>query len=215
MTRFTRLGRPVSSGIPSFRLSVAPTSMRILRWMQWTLVAVILCAWGLSGWWWWDSRTVAEEAARYAAAAARTEDLNRQFAAAMGAEQLTLTPNEIAAIKQEVAFVNQLAEKRSFSWTQLLSDLEQALPAGIAIGKIQLDRKESVVAFDGIAPRMQDLNALMTGLQTHPSFSRPVLHHHKVIEADKRQSGSDANDRVDNVPAGVEYSLTVHYRRPL
>jgi Tfp pilus assembly protein PilN len=196
-------------------LSLAPRTVCLVRWIQWTLTGMILCASGLSGWWWWESRSLADEAARYAAAAMRTEELNRQFAAAMRAEQLTLTPQQIAGIKQEVAFINQLADKRSFSWTQLLSDLEEALPPGTSIGKIQLDMKESLVTFDGLAARMQDLNALMASLQSHRSFSRPVLHHHKIMEADKVQGRQAGEDNPERAPAGVEYALTVHYRRSL
>jgi Tfp pilus assembly protein PilN len=203
----------VQPGIPSVHLSVAPRTIRLVRWIQWTLTGMILCAGWLSGWWWWESRTLAEEAARYAVAATRTEELNRQFAAAMRAEQLTLTPQQIAGIKQEVAFINQLADKRAFSWTQLLSDLEDALPPGTSIGKIQLDMKESLVTFDGLAARMQDLNALMASLQSRPAFSHPVLHHHKIVEAETAHGRPEVEGHPERTPAGVEYSLTVRYRR--
>lgn len=212
---FRLFSRPATqAGIPAVHLSVAPPAIRVVRWTQWTLAGSILCACGLSGWWWCESRTLADEAARYASAAARTEELNRQFAAAMRAERLTLTPQEIAAIKQEVTFINQLAGKRAFSWTQLLSDLEDALPPGTAIGRIQLDMKESLVAFDGFAARMQDVNALMASLQSHPAFHRPVLHHHKIIEAETIRGRHETAGRMDRAPAGVEYSLTVRYRSP-
>ncbi len=201
------------AGIPSVRLSVAPSAVRVVRLAQWALCGIMVIACTLSGWWWWDSRGLEEEAAHYALAATRTEELNRQFTAQMQRDQLTLLPQQIAAIRQDVAFINQLAVKRSFSWTQLLSDLEEALPPATSIGKIQLNMKESLVTFEGLAVRMQDVNALIASLQTHPAFSVPVLHHHKLVEAQKahdRQVDGEAGER--SAPVGVEFSLTVMYR---
>jgi hypothetical protein len=73
--------------------------------------------------------------------------------------------------------------------------------------------KESLVAFDGLAVRMQDVNALIASLQTHPAFSHPVLHHHKLVEAQKAHDRQDDGTAVENpAPVGVEFSLTVTYR---
>jgi Tfp pilus assembly protein PilN len=191
--------------ISSLHLSLAPVMIQAVRVLQWVLCSMIVAAWGVSVWWWWTSQTLEEEAARYAVAAGRTEDLNRQFTAQMTKDQLTFSPQQMTVIKHEVAYINQLADKRAFSWTQLLSDLEKTLPPSVAIGKIQVDMKDSTVTFDGLAARMQDLNALMARLQTGPSFSRPLLHHHKHIESQK-------NSAPDPAPGGIEFSLTVIYR---
>ena len=214
MTFLSFLSRPATlSGIPSVHLSVAPSTIPLVRLVQWVLSGIMVIACVLSGWWWWDSRTLEDEAARYALAATRTEDVNRQFTAQMQREQLTLTSQQMATIKQEVAFVNQLADKRAFSWTQLLSDLEEALPPAISIGKIQLNMKESMVTFDGLAARMQDLHALIVSLQSRPAFSQPVLHHHTIVEAQKAQDRQDDGGMAERpAPVGVEFSLTVTYR---
>jgi len=199
--------------LPSVHLSVAPNIIRVVRWIQWTLAGIILCASGISSWWWWETSGLEEEAARYAVAAARTGEWNRQTSAQMRAEQLTLTAQQIDAIKQDVAFINHLADKRAFSWTQLLSDLEEALPPGTSIGKIQLDMKESNVTFDGLAASMQHLNGLMASFQSRPAFSHPILHHHKIVEAEKPSGRHDVEEGLESAPARVEYSLTVQYRR--
>lgn len=195
------------------RVSVAPPTIRVVRLIQWTLSGIMCLSLAVAGWWWWDSRALEEVAARYEQAATRTENLTRQFTAQMQREQLTLTVQQIAAIKQDVAFVNQLAEKRSFSWTQLLADLETALPAGASIGKIQLDFKDSTVKIDGTAVHMQDMNALIASLQKRPAFTHAVLHHHKLIEAKGgRGKTDDAGGGNEPSPVGVEFSLTVTYR---
>ena len=62
-------------------------------------------------------------------------------------------PKSLSAItdlaRKDVRFVNQLAEKRGFLWTQLLSDLEEAVPAGISIRTIHRDEKTSTITIDG------------------------------------------------------------------
>ena len=200
------------SGIPSIHLSIAPSTIRVVRLVQWVLSGIMILTCALSGWWWWESRTLEDEAARYALAATRTEDLNRHVTAQMEREQLTLTPQQIATIQHEVTFINHLADKRAFSWTQLLSDLEEALPQATSIGRIQLDMKASTVTFDGLAVRMQDVHALMASLQTHPAFSHPVLHHHTMIEAQKAQGRQGDGQANEPASATVEFSLTVTYR---
>lgn len=215
MTFPSLFSRPAAlSGIPSVRLSVAPSTIRVVRLAQWVLSGILAIACALAGWWWWDSHLLEDEAARYVLATTRTEELNRQFTAQMQREQLTLTSQQMATIKQDVAFINQLADKRAFSWTQLLSDLEEALPPATSIGKIQLNMKESMVTFDGLAARMQDVHALMVSLQTRPAFSHPVLHHHKIVEAERAHTRQDDGGGVESpAPVGVEFSLTVTYGR--
>lgn len=202
------------SAMPSVRLSVTPPMIHVVRLIQWTLSGIICVAITMAGWWWWDSRALEEEAVRYELAAIRTEDLARQFTAQMQQDQLTLTVQQIAAIQQDVAFINQLAEKRRFSWTQLLADMEEALPPGTSIGKIQLDFKDATVTIDGTAVRMQDLNVLITRLQKRPAFTHAVLHHHRLIEAKGlRGKADDAGAGGGPSPVGLEFSLTVTYRR--
>jgi len=153
----------------------------------------------------WESRTVEDEAGRYAAATERSEAFNRQLKAQLEQDQLTLSPEQIAAIQKDVGFVNQLAEKRRFSWTQLLHDLEETFPAGTSIGKVQRDAKTSTITVDGHAAGRGALQALMTRLQTRPAFRQPVLHQHQLADSlHTEEEGATG--------ATVEFSLTVGYR---
>jgi len=108
-------------------------------------------------------------------------------------------------IQQEVRFINQLAEKRDFSWTQLLADLEEALPVGISIDTIHRDEKTATITLDGHATGMNTLKTLMTTLQTRPAFRQPVLHQHQL-------SDSSHIDGEEHETPGVEFSVTVQYR---
>lgn len=195
----------VPTGIPSMRLSVVPSMIRLIHGMQWGVAALCLAASVLTGWMWWDRQTIEQEATRYASAAARTESFNQELSAQLEREHLTLTAAQITAIQEDVVFINQLAEKRRFSWTQLLHDLEGAFPAGTSIGKIQRDAKASTITVDGQAVSMTELRALMTRLETSPAFRRPVLHQHQLEASPSDDGGERGGSR-------VEFSVTVEYR---
>ncbi len=196
---------PPHQAIPHVSMSIVPGMIAVTRVMQWGLAGLALCACLVTGWMGWDSRTLNEAADRYTSAAERTEEMNRQFRAQLEHDQLTLSAQQIAAIQQEVRFINQLAEKRRFSWVQMLHDLEEALPVGIVIEKIERAAKDSTITIDGRAVGMQEVNAFMTTLQTRPAFRHPVLHHHHVIE-------SHTIDRGGEKHAGVDFSISVQYR---
>lgn len=197
---------PVRSGIPPIPLSVAPSTIRVMRGVQWGLSGLLICAGLLAGWMWSQTRTVEEETTRYAVAAERTHGLNQQLTTQLERDQLTLSASQMAAVQHEVRFVNQLAEKRGFSWTQLLADLEEALPAGISVHKIHRDVKASTITIDGHATGMTTLQALMTTLQARQAFQQPVLHHHQLIDAPQTDGGGERE------ATGVEFSVTVQYR---
>lgn len=196
----------VQSGIPLVPLSVAPSTIRVMRGVQWGLSSFLICAGLFTGWIWYEKRTVDEKATRYAAAAERTDALNQQLTAQLERNQLTLSASQMAAIQHEVRFVNQLAEKRGFLWTRLLSDLEEALPSGISVHKIHRDVKFSTVTIDGHATSMSTLQTLMTMLQARQAFHQPVLHHHQLVDAPQADGGGERE------AMGVEFSVTVQYR---
>lgn len=200
----TRLSPRV--GIPSVQLAVVPQMVRVTRGIQWGLLSVAVCSGLLTGWMGWHIHALEEESVRYAAAADRTASLNRRFTAELEQERLTRSAQEITAIQQEVLFINQLAEKRGFSWTQLLHDLEEALPAGTSITTIQRDAQRSTITIGGRATGMTVLNTLMAALQSRPAFRLPVLHHHKEIDSHST-GGEGARDST-----GVEFSVTVQYQ---
>lgn len=197
---------PARSGIPPVRLSVEPGMIRVLHGIQWGLLSLLICASLLSGWMWWEKRAMDEEATRYTVAAARTDIVNQQFNAQLEQNRLTLSTAQMAEIQQDARFINQLADKRGFLWTQLLADLEEALPAGISIGTIHRDVKASTITIEGHATGMDTLKTLMRALQTRPAFRQPVLHQHQLMNS------SHHDGEGDREAAGVKFSVTVSYR---
>ena len=45
-----------------------------------------------------------------------------------------------------------LVQARSFSWTQLLTNLELVVPVGVALEKVGFDPKEHTLVLDGVGP---------------------------------------------------------------
>ncbi|MFO0773281.1 MAG: PilN domain-containing protein [Nitrospiraceae bacterium] len=82
----------------------------------------------------------------------------------------------------EVAFVNRLVEKRAFSWTRFLSELEGALPATVGVQSVKMDPAGTVVQLAGAALSFEALTAFVTQLEDHPSFHEPVLKQHQQRE---------------------------------
>ena len=202
--------------LPPFVLTWVPPEVPLLRGVQGGLIGLILLCVGVSVWWWDESRILNETAERFETGAARTEILNRQFEASLKRESLTLPGDQIALIQGKIAFANQLTEKRSFSWTRLLSELEETVPAQVSVGSVKLDFPQSRIMLDGIAASLQDVNAFVHALQHHQAFQSAVLVKHE--EHKKQQTSSQAQtaggESIGNGPR-IEFSLAIGYRGAL
>lgn len=111
-------------------------------------------------------------------------------------EGIDLSAAGLQRLPGEVALANQLIEKRSFSWTRFLTELEQAIPPRMAINSIRLAPSSSQIYLTGSSANLEDITALTVSLQDHSAFSDPVLGQHR-----------DAGNGM------VAFDLTLHYRR--
>lgn len=199
--------------VPSLRLTAVPSPVRTLYAVQWSLVGITLLSVGLTGWWWQESQDLGVMAERYDTAAARTEMLNRQFDVQLAREGLTLPGDEIAIVQGKIAFANQLAGKRAFSWTRLLSELEETVPEHVSIASVKLDFQQSNIVIDGLARNLQDVNAFVQTLQGHQAFQKALLSKHEMREG--RDGGAvtvPIEGASGNPHHGIEFTLAVSYR---
>ena len=201
---------------PQLVLTWIPPAVPLLRAAQAGLIGLILLCVGVSVWWWDESWTLNETAERFETRAARTDTLNRQFEASLKRERLTLPGDQIALIQGKIAFANQLTEKRAFSWTRLLSELEETVPAQVSVGSVKLDFHQSRILLDGIAASLQDVNTFVRALQRHQAFHGAVLVKH---EERKRQQGTSVDQASGGESIGngarIEFSLAIEYRAAL
>ena len=136
-----------------------------------------------------ECRTIEAELERV-----RQQDLN--LIAEASREGMNLSDLALNRLSFEVELANQLLEKRIFSWTKFLTELEQAVPSRLALSSVRLDQAGTRVRLTGTAMSLEDITAFTVGLQDHATFKDPVLAHHRAGE-----NGL------------VEFDVTVQYRR--
>jgi len=111
-------------------------------------------------------------------------------------EGIDLSAESLKQLPSEVELANQLLGKRTFSWTQFLTELEQAIPPRLALSSVRLDQAGRMVRLTGTAASLEDITTFTVGLQDHATFKDPILAQHRVG------------------PNGlVEFDVTVQYRR--
>ena len=199
--------------MPQLVLTWVPPEVPLLRAAQGSLIGLILLCLGVSVWWWDESLTFNETAERLEAGAARTDLLNRQFEASLKRENLTLPGGQIALIQSKIAFANQLTEKRAFSWTRLLSELEEAVPAHVSVGSVKLDFHQSRIMLDGVAGSLQDVNVFVRALQGHQAFHGAVLVKHEERKTHQATAVNQATvGESIGTGARIEFSLAIEYR---
>jgi hypothetical protein len=198
--------------VPSLRLTATPSIVSSLRMLQWGLIVLAILSVGLIGWWWEETQDLDAIAERYETAAMRTATLNRQFEAQLAREGLTLPGDQIAMVQGKIAFANLLSEKRAFSWTRLLSELEEAVPANVSIGSVKLDFQQSNIVVDGLARSLQDVNIFVQTLQSHRAFQKAVLAKHEVHKGRDGVAVLPIEGGMDAPRHDIEFTLAVDYR---
>jgi Tfp pilus assembly protein PilN len=131
----------------------------------------------------------------------------------MAAAGLTLSTEDMTKVRMDVAFINQLADKRAFLWTQLLSDLEATVPVFVAIGSVKVNFQESIVSINGVAKDLTALNAFISNLQKHEAFRKAVLVNHHVHENENGEGGRPGRPQArTQTTKDIEFSLAAQYR---
>lgn len=95
-------------------------------------------------------------------------------------EGIDLSEEALKKLPLEIELANQLLEKRTFSWTKFLTELEQTIPARLALSNVRLDQAGTMVRLTGTAVSLEDITAFTVGLQNHAIFKDPILAQHRV-----------------------------------
>ncbi len=170
-----------------FRWYLAPARLAIM-----VLAAVIGMAmlWDISrAWLAWQDVESMESALK------QVQDRDRELLKDAQGEGIDLSESTLVGLPKEIEFANQLIDKRSFSWTRFLTELEQAIPQRIAVNSIRLDLVNSTIMLTGSARALEDVTTLTVTFQDHPRFKEPVLGQH-------RDMGNGL----------VEFDLSIKYR---
>ncbi len=128
-------------------------------------------------------------------ALAQVQERDRAVLAESKQQGIDLSEATLQVLPKEIEFANQLIEKRAFSWTRFLTELEQAIPPRIAVNSIRLEPTSATILLSGAARTLEDVTTLTVAFQDHPRFKDPVLGQHH-----------DAGNGL------VEFDLSIRYR---
>ncbi len=152
------------------------------------------------------------ETARAKTAQAQMDALKAQTAG----YQNQLTANEARmrqpqnkAVLDRARFLNQVFAQKSFSWTAVMMDLENVLPAGVQVTSIEpLISKEGDVSIrmrvSGDRERAVDL---VRNLESSQRFLRPAL----TSESMETSQGKGGPGQAEAAPGGVEFDILSGY----
>ena len=165
---------------PAMHLSFQSPALTVVRGVQWALSLIALASLGFAGSFLLESRSLDEQSAYYEHALARQHRVTQFLAEDMARTGLTLTDEQINAVRKEVDFTNQLTEKRDFSWTKMLHNLEEGMPPHVSINSVRLNFQNSTIRLHGAVKTLQDLDKLATKLTEAGTFSRVDLTEHSI-----------------------------------
>jgi hypothetical protein len=83
-------------------------------------------------------------------------------------------------IVRDLNAMSGLIQCRRFSWTQLLTNIEQVSPIGVALSKVDYNAGNRSVSLDGAALTPESLRSLMVGFERTPAFKDAYLKNQSV-----------------------------------
>jgi len=168
-------------------LQLASSGLMIVRLIQAALLGATILLFSGIGWLWWETQEVETEIRKDEETVSQVMETSRQFRQQAEANGYNLSDQWIQALPQHVAFSRELASHQKFSWTQFLNDLETAVPARVSMDAVVLDFQHSTITLSGSALTLDDLSALVNGLEQHPAFQQIVLSNHKIQKKDDKK----------------------------
>jgi Tfp pilus assembly protein PilN len=142
-----------------------------------SLLLVLLAAWNFRNY-----RATFPELAAVANSIKRVQEQSAQHQSKLRASGKALTPEQAAALPKEIAFANELLQRKTFYWSSLLSDIETVIPSNISLSRIQLNFKEQRVMMSGFAVSLKDLTQFIIRLEDSEAFQDVFLDNQKTAE---------------------------------
>ncbi len=119
----------------------------------------------------------------------RFEELNEQVAGIQDAPA-GFSSARHAAVKSEIALINQIVAADQFRWTDLLGRFEELVPENVSVSSIQPNFKERSVQLSGVARDMSALSKLLDNLLTSVDFNKAYLLNHSEVEREQNGTSS-------------------------
>ena len=186
--------------VPRVHMNLSAPGTNYLHLAQLGLNLLTVGALTLAASFWWFGSTLNQQIDVIENQASTIKTANEQLVAQAKTAGLDLSHQAIRSLPRQVTFVKQVRERVGFSWTQLLTDLETAIPPDITMNSVSLDEKTDTVLLQGSAPSLPDLNRLIHQLDRHAAFQNVMLSQHANKNTKGEQGGSH-----------IVFSLTASY----
>lgn len=186
--------------IPRVHRNLSAPGIPFLQLSQLGLILLTAGALTLTGSFWWHGNSLHQQIDILENQAITIETANEQLVSQAKVAGLDLSHQAIRNIPPKVNFVKLVRERVGFSWTQLLTDLETAIPSDITLNSVSLDEKTDTILLQGSAASLPDLNRLIHQLDKHAAFQNVLLSQHSTKTTKEEQGGSHS-----------VFSLTVTY----
>ena len=186
--------------VPRAKISLSAPGSKHLTLAQFGLKAITGVCLALSLTFWWIGSTFHKKIDALENQTARIGTQTQEIVAQANGQGTNLSNRAISKIPQHISFINQVRNRVGFSWTQLLTDLESAIPKKLMMSTVSLDEKTNTVSLNGSTPSLKELTRLMHQLEKHQAFHDVILTQH----AKKKKKGSSK-------PSFVVFSMKVSY----
>jgi len=164
--------------VPRVHINLSAPGVNYLRLTQFGLNLLTVGALTLTASFWWLGSTLNQQIDVLENQVSSVKAANEQLVTQAKIAGLDLSYQAIQNIPPQVTFVKQVRERVGFSWTQLLSDLETAIPPDITMNSVSLDEKTDTILLQGSAKSLPDLNRLIHQLDKHAAFQNVMLSQH-------------------------------------
>jgi len=172
--------------IPRVHINLSAPGLNHLRLAQLGLKLLTVGGLAVTIYFWWASTTLHKKIDAVADQTYTITTHTKQVVDQGKTTGIDLSDHAIQKIPQHISFVKQVRERVGFSWTQLLTDLESAVPKSLMMSTVSLDEKTNTVLLNGSAESLQDLTRLIHQLEKHQAFHDVILTQH----AKKKRPGT-------------------------
>lgn len=176
--------------VPRVHMNLAAPGTYYLRLTQFGLHLLTVGTLTLTASFWWLGSSLNQQIDVIEDQVSTVQTANEQLIVQAKTAGLDLSHQAIRGIPPQITFVKQVRERVGFSWTQLLTDLETAVPPDIAMNSVSLDEKTDTILLQGSATSLPELNRLIHQLDKHAAFQNVMLGQHANKTNKDEQGGS-------------------------
>ncbi len=164
--------------VPRAKISLSSPGNKHLTLAQFGLKAITVTCLALSVTFLWFGTTFNKKIDALESQTSMISKQTKEIVAQASARGMNLSNKSIIQIPQHISFIKQVRDRVGFSWTQLLTDLESAVPKNLMMSTVSLDEKTNTVLLNGSTSSLKELTRLMHQLEKHQAFHDVILTQH-------------------------------------